>query len=190
VEVATQREVKLLCLHEVAWCHVIRLSYDEAYRSLWQLQQQSRWSKGFYAYLAMGNFNTAPMLEYTWTDSDFFIAPRLQFVAELTANLIFSCRCTAKSSLGSTRRKASRNSTFLLCAGCQKLSIRRPDVLIPLCIINCSYTNHCICGTPFRPVPPNRCGEYHMVIMAWFPMTYNRCNRRNRSNFNSLVQLH
>ncbi|XP_025986523.1 tetratricopeptide repeat protein 39C [Solenopsis invicta] len=53
VEVATQREVKLLCLHEVAWCHVIRLSYDEAYRSLWQLQQQSRWSKGFYAYLAM-----------------------------------------------------------------------------------------------------------------------------------------
>ncbi|XP_012060727.1 PREDICTED: tetratricopeptide repeat protein 39C-like [Atta cephalotes] len=53
VEVATQREVKLLCLHEVAWCHVIRLSYDEAYRSLLQLQQQSRWSKGFYAYLAM-----------------------------------------------------------------------------------------------------------------------------------------
>ncbi|XP_024872887.1 tetratricopeptide repeat protein 39C-like isoform X2 [Temnothorax curvispinosus] len=53
VDVATQREVKLLCLHEVAWCHVIRLSYDEAYRSLLQLQQQSRWSKGFYAYLAM-----------------------------------------------------------------------------------------------------------------------------------------
>ncbi|XP_011878324.1 PREDICTED: tetratricopeptide repeat protein 39C-like isoform X2 [Vollenhovia emeryi] len=53
VDVATQREVKLLCLHEVAWCHVIRLNYDEAYRSLLQLQQQSRWSKGFYAYLAM-----------------------------------------------------------------------------------------------------------------------------------------
>ncbi|XP_028047607.2 tetratricopeptide repeat protein 39C [Monomorium pharaonis] len=53
VEVATQREVELLCLHEVAWCHVIRLNYDKAYRSLWQLQQLSRWSKGFYAYLAM-----------------------------------------------------------------------------------------------------------------------------------------
>lgn len=53
VEVGTQREVKLLCLHEVAWCHVICLNYDEAYRSLLQLQQQSRWSKGFYAYLAM-----------------------------------------------------------------------------------------------------------------------------------------
>ncbi|KAG7209648.1 hypothetical protein KM043_011294 [Ampulex compressa] len=52
VEASTQREVKLLCLHEVAWCHLIRLSYEQAYRSLIQLQQQSRWSKGFYAYLA------------------------------------------------------------------------------------------------------------------------------------------
>ncbi|KAL0103603.1 hypothetical protein PUN28_017704 [Cardiocondyla obscurior] len=64
VDVATQREVKLLCFHEVAWCHVICLNYDEAYRSLLQLQQQSRWSKGFYAYLAMvccganGKFDT------------------------------------------------------------------------------------------------------------------------------------
>ncbi|XP_032672032.1 tetratricopeptide repeat protein 39C-like [Odontomachus brunneus] len=53
VETSTQREVKLLCLHEVAWCHMIRLSYEEAYRSLLQLQHQSRWSKSFYAYLAM-----------------------------------------------------------------------------------------------------------------------------------------
>ncbi|XP_014476192.1 PREDICTED: tetratricopeptide repeat protein 39C-like [Dinoponera quadriceps] len=53
VETSTQREVRLLCLHEVAWCHLIRLSYEEAYRSLLQLQHQSRWSKSFYAYLAM-----------------------------------------------------------------------------------------------------------------------------------------
>ncbi|XP_011347579.1 tetratricopeptide repeat protein 39C isoform X4 [Ooceraea biroi] len=53
VEASTQREIKLLCLHEVAWCHLIRLSYEEAYRSLLQLQHQSRWSKSFYAYLAM-----------------------------------------------------------------------------------------------------------------------------------------
>ncbi|XP_067213020.1 tetratricopeptide repeat protein 39C-like [Linepithema humile] len=53
VETSTQREIKLLCLHEVAWCHLIRLSYEEAYRSLLQLQHQSRWSKSFYAYLAM-----------------------------------------------------------------------------------------------------------------------------------------
>ncbi|XP_066585214.1 tetratricopeptide repeat protein 39C-like [Prorops nasuta] len=52
VEASSQREVKLLCLHEVAWCHLIRLSYEEAYRSLMQLQHESRWSKSFYAYLA------------------------------------------------------------------------------------------------------------------------------------------
>ncbi|XP_043499733.1 tetratricopeptide repeat protein 39C-like isoform X2 [Polistes fuscatus] len=52
VDASSQREVRLLCLHEVAWCHLIRLSYEEAYRSLTQLQQQSRWSKSFYAYLA------------------------------------------------------------------------------------------------------------------------------------------
>ncbi|XP_043513139.1 SUN domain-containing protein 3-like, partial [Frieseomelitta varia] len=52
VEASSQREIKLLCLHEVAWCHLIRLSYEEAYRSLTQLRQQSRWSVSFYAYLA------------------------------------------------------------------------------------------------------------------------------------------
>ncbi|XP_043260175.1 tetratricopeptide repeat protein 39C-like [Colletes gigas] len=63
VEASNQREIKLLCLHEVAWCHLIRLSYEEAYRSLMQLRQQSRWSKSFYAYLgtvccgAIGKFD-------------------------------------------------------------------------------------------------------------------------------------
>ncbi|XP_053977469.1 tetratricopeptide repeat protein 39C-like [Hylaeus volcanicus] len=63
VEASNQREIKLLCLHEVAWCHLIRLSYEEAYRSLTQLRQQSRWSKSFYAYLgtvcygAIGKFD-------------------------------------------------------------------------------------------------------------------------------------
>ncbi|KOC67783.1 Tetratricopeptide repeat protein 39C [Habropoda laboriosa] len=52
VDASSQREIKLLCLHEVAWCHLIRLSYEEAYRSLTQLRQQSRWSVSFYAYLA------------------------------------------------------------------------------------------------------------------------------------------
>ncbi|XP_029042217.1 tetratricopeptide repeat protein 39C-like isoform X2 [Osmia bicornis bicornis] len=52
VEISSQREIKLLCLHEVAWCYLIRLSYEEAYRSLTQLRQQSRWSVSFYAYLA------------------------------------------------------------------------------------------------------------------------------------------
>ncbi|OXU17344.1 hypothetical protein TSAR_007471 [Trichomalopsis sarcophagae] len=52
VEMSTQREVKLLCLHEVAWCHLIRLNYGGAHSSLSKLQEESRWSKSFYAYLA------------------------------------------------------------------------------------------------------------------------------------------
>lgn len=52
VKASSQREVRLLCLHEVAWCHLIRLSYEETYRSLTELREQSRWSKRFYAYLA------------------------------------------------------------------------------------------------------------------------------------------
>ncbi|KAL6262169.1 tetratricopeptide repeat protein 39C-like [Pogonomyrmex barbatus] len=93
VEVATQREVKLLCLHEVAWCYVIRFSYEEAYRTLLQLQHQSRWSKSFYAYLAMvccganGKFDTfltmyskiLPWFHETRSDSqlDVFIMRRI-----------------------------------------------------------------------------------------------------------------
>ncbi|XP_058804893.1 tetratricopeptide repeat protein 39C-like [Phymastichus coffea] len=52
VALSTQREVKLLCLHEVAWCHLIRLNYEDAHTSLTKLQEQSRWSTSFYAYLA------------------------------------------------------------------------------------------------------------------------------------------
>lgn len=54
VSVSNQREVKLLCLHEVAWCHLIRLNYKDAHTSLSKLQEESRWSKSFYAYLAAG----------------------------------------------------------------------------------------------------------------------------------------
>ncbi|KZC07275.1 Tetratricopeptide repeat protein 39C, partial [Dufourea novaeangliae] len=63
VEVSNQREVKLLCLHEMAWCYLIRFSYDKAYPSLSRLRYESRWSKSFYAYLgavccgAIGNFD-------------------------------------------------------------------------------------------------------------------------------------
>ncbi|KAJ8681534.1 hypothetical protein QAD02_017326 [Eretmocerus hayati] len=52
VQVSSQREVRLLCLHEVAWCHLIRLSFGDARASLARLQEESRWSKSFYAYLA------------------------------------------------------------------------------------------------------------------------------------------
>ncbi|XP_078044032.1 tetratricopeptide repeat protein 39C [Augochlora pura] len=63
VEVSNQREVKLLCLHEMAWCYLIRFNYEKAYPSLSQLCYESRWSKSFYAYLgavccgAIGNLD-------------------------------------------------------------------------------------------------------------------------------------
>lgn len=61
-EATTQREMKLLCLHEVAWCHLIGLNYKGAHCCLTQLQEQSKWSQSFYRYIiavcsgADGNF--------------------------------------------------------------------------------------------------------------------------------------
>ncbi|XP_075230787.1 tetratricopeptide repeat protein 39C-like [Lycorma delicatula] len=52
VEKSPQREVQLLCLHEVGWCHLIQLDWPQAYRSFLFLKQRSRWSKIFYTYLA------------------------------------------------------------------------------------------------------------------------------------------
>ncbi|KAG8232492.1 hypothetical protein J437_LFUL011261 [Ladona fulva] len=52
VQASAQREVQLLCLHEVGWCHLIHLSWLPAHASFLKLKQDSRWSKSFYAYLA------------------------------------------------------------------------------------------------------------------------------------------
>ncbi|XP_071444935.1 tetratricopeptide repeat protein 39C-like [Hetaerina americana] len=52
VQASAQREVQLLCLHEVGWCHLIHLSWQPAHTSFLRLRQESRWSKSFYAYLA------------------------------------------------------------------------------------------------------------------------------------------
>ncbi|XP_015115021.1 tetratricopeptide repeat protein 39C [Diachasma alloeum] len=49
---SSQREIQLLCLHEVAWCYVIRLNYARAYESFARLQHDSRWCESIYAYLA------------------------------------------------------------------------------------------------------------------------------------------
>ncbi|KAJ8923161.1 hypothetical protein NQ315_001715 [Exocentrus adspersus] len=51
-ENATQRELKLLSLHEVGWCHLIELDYCAAECVFTYLHSSSRWSKSFYAYLA------------------------------------------------------------------------------------------------------------------------------------------
>lgn len=50
--ISTQREIQLLCLHEVAWCHVIRLDYSQAHDSFARLQNESRWCESVYAYLS------------------------------------------------------------------------------------------------------------------------------------------
>ncbi|KAJ8957402.1 hypothetical protein NQ318_004882 [Aromia moschata] len=52
VENTIQREIKILCLHEIGWCHLIELDYCSAESTFDYLKSSSRWSKSFYAYLA------------------------------------------------------------------------------------------------------------------------------------------
>ncbi|XP_054285187.1 tetratricopeptide repeat protein 39C-like isoform X2 [Macrosteles quadrilineatus] len=52
VDKSPQREVQLLCLHEVSWCYLIQLEWGKAYQSFMMLKRRSRWSKIFYTYLA------------------------------------------------------------------------------------------------------------------------------------------
>lgn len=51
---SAQREVTLLCLHEVGWSYVLLLRWERAAQAFLQLKQESRWSKGFYCYLSSG----------------------------------------------------------------------------------------------------------------------------------------
>lgn len=51
-ENANQREIRLLSLHEVGWCHLIELDYCAAESVFAYLHTASRWSRCFYAYLA------------------------------------------------------------------------------------------------------------------------------------------
>lgn len=58
-----QREIQLLCLHEVGWCHLIQLDWNNAHRCFLQLKMRSRWSKSFYTYLAAVCAGAAGRLE-------------------------------------------------------------------------------------------------------------------------------
>ncbi|KAK0084360.1 hypothetical protein PV325_007157 [Microctonus aethiopoides] len=49
---SSQREIQLLCLHEIAWCHVIKLNYAGAHNAFERLQNESRWCKSLHVYLA------------------------------------------------------------------------------------------------------------------------------------------
>lgn len=46
-----QEEVKLLCLHEIAWCYLIELNFVYSQLNFHQLGLKSKFSKGFYIYV-------------------------------------------------------------------------------------------------------------------------------------------
>ncbi|XP_041761697.1 tetratricopeptide repeat protein 39C-like [Anopheles merus] len=48
---SAQREIKLLCLHEIGWCRLIQLDYGTAMRNFKELKLCSQFSKSFYSYL-------------------------------------------------------------------------------------------------------------------------------------------
>ncbi|XP_063917509.1 tetratricopeptide repeat protein 39C-like isoform X2 [Zophobas morio] len=52
VDHAAQREIKILAMHEVGWCHLIQLDYCSAESTFTYLKSWSRWSRAFYSYLA------------------------------------------------------------------------------------------------------------------------------------------
>lgn len=52
VENTTQRELKILSLHEIGWCHLIQLEYVQGEAVFQYLTTASRWSRSFYIYLA------------------------------------------------------------------------------------------------------------------------------------------
>lgn len=54
LSVSAQREVRMLCLHEVGWSHVLLLQWQQAAQAFLQLKRESRWSKSFYSYLSAG----------------------------------------------------------------------------------------------------------------------------------------
>ncbi len=54
LQASAQREVRLLCLHEVGWSHVLLLRWSDAADAFLTLRRESRWSKSFYSYLSSG----------------------------------------------------------------------------------------------------------------------------------------
>ncbi|XP_062554338.1 tetratricopeptide repeat protein 39C-like [Armigeres subalbatus] len=50
---SVQREIKLLCLHEIGWCRLIQLNYGMAMTNFKDLRRCSQFSKSFYAYLTV-----------------------------------------------------------------------------------------------------------------------------------------
>ncbi|CAL1537584.1 unnamed protein product [Lymnaea stagnalis] len=51
VEAKGQREIELMCLYEISWCHVLKLQWKEAQEGFIRLQKESKWSQAYYTYL-------------------------------------------------------------------------------------------------------------------------------------------
>ncbi|CAG9773744.1 unnamed protein product [Ceutorhynchus assimilis] len=65
---SNHREIKMLCLHEIGWCHLIQLDYAKASGSFNYLKQASRWSRSFYVYLAAICIGSASLDDYSIFD--------------------------------------------------------------------------------------------------------------------------
>lgn len=52
-ENTTHRAVKILSMHEVGWCYLIFLDFNEAEITFQYLKNTSRWSKAFYTHLSV-----------------------------------------------------------------------------------------------------------------------------------------
>lgn len=48
---SAQKELRLLCLHEIAWCKLIQLDFDGAQQRFNELREVSVFSKAFYTYM-------------------------------------------------------------------------------------------------------------------------------------------
>lgn len=49
--VSAQKELRLLCMHEIAWCKLIQLDFNGAQQRFNELRQVSVFSKAFYTYM-------------------------------------------------------------------------------------------------------------------------------------------
>lgn len=47
-----QREIQILSMHEIGWCHLIQLNFKLAENTFFIMKTNSRWSRSFYAYMS------------------------------------------------------------------------------------------------------------------------------------------
>jgi tetratricopeptide (TPR) repeat protein len=50
-EAKGQREIELMCLYEISWCHILKLQWKESQDGFSRLQRESKWSQAYYTYL-------------------------------------------------------------------------------------------------------------------------------------------